>query len=347
MGLIHPVELVFAFLLIVPYALLSAASRRRSPRYWLFIVLLATLIPAIAGLSSRLLFSTTGLACLDYFTYNVFLVTVRYWFEQHLGAPGLLAVVLIPWVLLHFRGEVRWWLAGAYLSALLLGSANPLCYPIYRAAMGSNLCWRTMLLIPSFLIVPAALLAAVDGCHCDGYRRRILSLVLGLAAVVAVGHFLRVKFGLDGSTTFTVSDRISQLRLYPTLYRFLSTKRRQMVLSDPFTAVPVSASGRNFVLAHRGWQNRAERQIAAATALSNLASAEAAQILRQYRVDLILFNPVRPPAIESCPAWFHDDFYRHPVPEPPPEYLQRAGTFDGVVVYRVLRQRLPTKGSTP
>ena len=168
---------------------------------------------------------------------------------------------MIPWVLLHFRGEVRLWLAGnVYVSAMLLGSTNPLCYPIYRAAMASNLCWRTILLVPSYLVMPAALLAAVDGRNRGGSGRRILSVTLGLATVAAVGHFLQFRFGLDGSSSYAASDRISQLRLYPTLYRHLSTERRQMVLSDPFTALPVSTSGRNFV-----WRSRRVGRISPGT----------------------------------------------------------------------------------
>lgn len=329
---IHLVETALLALITCGYCVLSVwGSRHRLLRIGVLAIYAAWLVVIQLSIV-RAFFSFVNLP-LSTIPYDAFLAGLFTHWRIYLGAPGLLALCALPYVVRRLPRSTGLFLMSGTVFGTILGSYNPLLYPLYNNLMKSELAWRVILLFPSYLIVGVLLAIAWK-------RRRPMApptrWIITVLVTLSVGHYLFKLWGIDGQPSYFWSDRVSQLHLYPRFYEFVRQQQGKIFLGDPFTSVPIAAISSNFALSHRPWNALDEKRYLTFRLLGNKLDAKGLkEALRYYKVDYVIVNTNEAPPELKDEQHKYPDLYRFRTSQiaPLPRFLKQLGAFNGIVVY--------------
>jgi hypothetical protein len=226
-------------------------------------------------------------------------------------------------------------------ASVALSALNPVISRLLIETVSTNLVWRIMFAFWPMLVAPLAVVAAVKlASRLDRPWARHAIAVGAFGAFCAVAAPRVISgWGLDGRFSYAGSDRESQLRLWPDLYRYLGARSGELVVSDMLTSEPIAAVTRNNVLVHRTWATAPEVFAKGQAILAAPDDVQACRLLKETGATMVLVNRATLPAalqrtVDAFPL-ARDGFYAANARFDRSAYLSRVGVLDDVTIYVV------------
>jgi hypothetical protein len=271
-------------------------------------------------------------------------------FEYYISVKVFIIFVISLFILGCARASVSVFLLCCCATAIIFSPINALLFGTLIHFVGGNLVWRTIFVLPTYLAIGAALVVVSRSNNLGRLmrfeKRGLFSLVWILSAAGAIALHLVSWWHLDGSLGYQHSDAVSQLRLFPNLYRELANYKGEVVLSDTITSAPINAISSNFIVTHRPWTEGldAGRFGVAKETLRHPATDAARDAICRMKITLFVVNTAELPSKLKTEtqrySWLRDDFYESRDAYKKVSFLQFRGEFDGVDIYLVDRSML-------
>lgn len=333
MSLVHLVEAGFFSMIVLSYGGLSFCFKKNKGLKSIQLLVLGAWL-LICQLGVLKFFFSSVPSPHSVTSYEIFQDSLWAYWKTYLGEPSIVALVVLPFVVLRLPCEQSIWLSVCVLIGSILGSYNPILYPIYSGLMTSQLAWRTIMLYPSYLVLGIFCCQLFDDKE---YAFKAVFKSLGIAAVsLSIGTYIFTLWGLNGEASYFWSDKISAVKLYPKFFEFVKSQDSKIFLGDPFTSVPISAISSNFAVSHRPWNNAdVDRQKAHLLIQPDLSNAELREVIKKYRINFVFINQAPTPTLLIEEQKKYPQLYRFKQPDITtlPDYLVSRGTFDGIHVF--------------
>lgn len=345
----HLVEVMILLLMFVPYFLVSALKYRSYQP--VFISMAWSIFTVIIALTVLHLFYSGFSMPLDkQTTLDLFWPFFRNMFEYFISLYVFIACLIALFILWEKRSSAFAFIACCCGSAFVFSPINSLLFGKLMHFVGANLVWRTIFVFPTYLAIGAALVVTFRQISfrtlIDFNKRTLLYSAWILGAVAAILLHLTSWWHLDGSLGYQHSDSVSQLRLFPNLYKELANYEGEVILSDTLTSAPINVVTPNYIVTHRPWTEGPEvgRFRLATETLKNPTTSAAHDAICKWKVSLFVVNTAPFPMnmqveIKKYP-WLRNDFYGSRDEYKKVSFLKYLGVFDGVDIYKVDRSEI-------
>ena len=227
------------------------------------------------------------------------------------------------------------------IASLALSPLNPLISQWLIAQVSTNLVWRTMFVFWVMFAAPLGVLSVVKLSARLGRRpaRSLLGGAAALAMAAAAAPQVIQGWGLGGTFSYRGSDRESQLRLWPELFRYLKARQGDLVLSDMLTSEPIAATTPANVVVHRTWATDIAVFAAGQAVMMQPDTPASCEAVKTMGVTLVLVNRATlPPQMRANVDAFplqRDAFYAPDEAFARAMYLRKVAALDGIDAYAV------------
>lgn len=345
----HLIEVMILILMFAPYFLVRAVTER-SPKPVVISTVWSIFSVVVTLIVLRLFYSGFSMPLDTQITLDLFWPFFRQMFVYYISIEVFIACVISLFILWQVRSSAFAFLVCCCAASFIFSPINPLLFGILMHFVGGNLVWRIIFVFPTYLAIGAALGVAYRQISLRTLinldRRTIFYSVWTLGVAAAIALHLISWWHLDGTLGYQHSDSVSQLRLFPNLYRELTNYRGEVVLSDTITSAPINAVTSNYIVTHRPWTEGpdAGRFGLAKETLKHPTTAAARDAICRMNISLFVVNTAPLPLklrteTERYP-WLRDDFYELREEYKKVSFLQFRGEFDGVDIYVVDRSKV-------
>jgi hypothetical protein len=237
------------------------------------------------------------------------------------------------------RSRVVAYFAACFATLIFFGPWNPLFFQIWVELMSSTLMYRAIFALPIWILLGSFISCFLHDIRTRESRSiqetlfRLLALVI---VVVGLGLHTAEKFGFTGQMTYYGSDKQSQLRTLPNLYKKIQGYEKKIVLTDIWTGAPIPTISNNYIVVHRPWTSGVDmnRWVLGREAMNSLSNASSRVNMCIWGVDLVLLNKAYLPLMKRQfleAPWLLPDFYRSSS-NSLPSYLRESAVIENVQI---------------
>lgn len=345
----HLVEVMILLLMFVPYFFVRAFTEKCTKPVVVSMIW-STSSVVVSLIVLRLFYSGFPMPLDKQSTLELFWPFFKQMFELYIGTEVFLACVISLFILWQVRSSAFAFLVCSCAASFIFSPINPLLFGKLASFVGANLVWRTIFVFPTYLAIGAAMEVVFRQISLRTLfnfdRRTILYSVWALVAATAIAYHLFFYWHLNGTFGYQHSDSVSQLRLFPNLYRELANYKGEVVLSDTLTSAPINVVTSNYIVTHRPWTEGRDvgRFGLAKETLKHPTTVAARDVICGKNITLFVVNTASLPLklrteTERYP-WLKDDFYGPFEDYKKIPFLHFRGKFDGVDIYAVDRSKL-------
>lgn len=341
LSITHLVEVMILLLMFAPYFLVRAVAKQNIKPIVVFTVW--STFSVVAGMTTiHWFFSGFSMPLDKQATLDSYWPFFKLMFEQQISVAVFLTGMIALFILWKERDSCFMFLSCCCVTSFIFSPFNTFLFNKIMHVVGANLAWRIIFVFPTYLAIGAAFGVAHRQISLRKFlkldRRTLLYSAWTLGAVAAIMLHLYSWWHLDGNSLgYQHSDSVSQLRLFPNLYRELKKYNGKVILSDTITSAPINAITSNYIVTHRPWTEGPEtgRFSLAKETLKNPSMAS----IRRMNISLLVVNTAPLPLklhLETVRyPWLRDDFYMSREEYKQLPFLQFHGEFDGVDIYEV------------
>ncbi len=332
MSMNHQVESILGLLMMVPLIVLPQISKK----HLIGIIVYFGLVSAVGGIVATRLLNPGILVVFDFAVswpgLNYLLTSISPFLNLRL-LIALFFSCLYLWV--TGRRRVVTFCSVCLLTIFLVGPWNPLFFQLWVNLMSATLMYRIIFALPIW--IPLGLFVAGFIEDLRSFQvRRLSNMAICIVIAVALGQHAAAKFGFTGEMTYYGTDKQSQLRTLPDLYRKIQSYKGKIILTDTWTGAPIPTISSNFLVVHRPWSSGpdVDRWAIGRETMNSLATTVSQSNMCQWGVDLVLMNKAELPLMRRqflAAPWLLPDFYTAPFTSLPKQF-QEVEVIDDVQI---------------